>query len=100
MWGTEPPAGGCGFEDVTEQVAREMPTADVRSEVEGRATVASYTVLFGGEWPQQGIALCDLPDGSRTIGATSDPGLAQAMTEEEFCGRAVKLGADGSLAAA
>jgi acetyl-CoA C-acetyltransferase len=59
--------------------------------------VAGYTVIYLGADPFRGIAICDLPDGRRSVAASDDPGLAAAMTREEFCGRRVELGAGGKL---
>jgi hypothetical protein len=51
--------------------------------------VASYTVLYEGDVPARAVVVCDLPDGRRTLAATSDPVFAKAMTEDEICGQRV-----------
>lgn len=94
LWSTRPPAAGFGFLDVTAQVAREMKTAAIAADYEGPATIASYTVLFSGATPDRAVAICDLPDGRRTLGASNDAQLCAAMTEQEHCGRAVRIDGD------
>jgi acetyl-CoA C-acetyltransferase len=67
---------------------------------QGPARVAAYTVVYLGDKPVEGIAVCDLPDGNRTIAKTDDADLALAMTSEEFCGRSVTVAAGGALVCA
>jgi acetyl-CoA C-acetyltransferase len=98
VWSSRPgpePAAAC--EDVGKAVERETPRVDVVAEHDGEAVVASYTVVFASEAPVQGIALCDLPDGRRTIATTSDPGSMREMTSVEWCGRRVRIRSGGVL---
>jgi acetyl-CoA C-acetyltransferase len=68
------------------------------SDAVGAATVEAYTVMHGREGePEMGIAACLLADGRRAWGTSSDAGLAAAMCEGEWVGRAVSLDADGTL---
>jgi len=98
LWSTRPgPAPGFAYEDVAEQVERETPRVKVVADHEGGAVVASYTVIFGGEAPIQGVALCDLPDGRRTVATTTDPVAMRAMTTAELCDRRVRIRAGGAL---
>ncbi|GIW40719.1 MAG: hypothetical protein KatS3mg076_1296 [Candidatus Binatia bacterium] len=92
-----PPAGGYRFEDVTEAVARVDTPLPLDPAYTGPATVAGYTVLFQGETPFRAIAVCDTPEGSRTVAKTDDPRLAERMTREEFCGRRVRISSDGTM---
>jgi acetyl-CoA C-acetyltransferase len=100
LWSTEPPANGFQVADLTAEVARNAQTRRLVAEYEGPATVVGYTVIYGGTDPVKGIAVCDLPDGTRTVADTDDPGLTSAMTTEEFCGRNVVVGAGGKLISA
>ncbi len=92
LWSTRPPAQPFRFVDVTAEVARDMKTVEVVGEYVGRATVAGYTVLYEADAPVRAVMICDLPDGRRTLGATTDPQLAAAMTVREFCARSVRIG--------
>jgi acetyl-CoA C-acetyltransferase len=69
------------------------------SDYEGPAIVAGYTVIYIGADPVKGIAVCDLPNGARTVASSDDPVLAPAMAADEFCGRDVGVGAGGELLA-
>ena len=63
----------------------------------GPARVASYTVLYTGDDPTVGVAICDLPDGRRTVVRTEDQDLAREMTATEHCGAEVAIGQGGVL---
>ena len=86
-----------GFEDLTEEVAKRTETRTVVDDYEGPATIAAYTVLHTNGEPSKGIAICDLPDGTRTVASTDDVEIASAMTTEEFCGKKARIGRDGNL---
>ena len=94
LWSAQPPARPYRFADVTAEVAREMASVEVVEAYEGPATIVAYTVIYDGDAPARAVMVCDLPDGRRTLGATTDGSLALAMTEHEFCGRGVYLGRD------
>jgi acetyl-CoA C-acetyltransferase len=93
LWLARPPAERFRFVDVTREVAREMKTVEVIDAYEGPATIAAYTVIYDGDAPVRAVMICDLPDARRTLGATADRRLAAVMTEQEFCGRSVRIGA-------
>jgi acetyl-CoA C-acetyltransferase len=97
IWSGEPPSEGFRFEDSTAEVAARTRTLALVGDYRGPARVVSYTVVYLGDKPFEGIAVCDLPDGSRTIATTGDAELALAMTREEFCGRSVTVAAGGAL---
>lgn len=94
LWSTAPPANGFKFIDVTDQVVRELRTVAIDPDYVGPATIASYTVLFTGDAPTRAVAICDLPDGRRTVAASNDAQLCAAMTEHEHCGRPVRIAGD------
>ena len=98
LWSATPPRAGFRCEDVTAAATAATTARPLVAEHDGPATVASYTVLYMDGSPIRGIAVCDLPDGARTIATTEDPGEAAAMAAEEQCGRAVRIGAGGRLA--
>lgn len=99
VWSSQPPAEPFRFVDVTREVARETKTVEVVSEYEGPASVAAYTVLYDGATPSRAVMICDLPDGRRTFGVTTDRQLAATMTEQEFCGRSVRIAMDRAVSA-
>jgi acetyl-CoA C-acetyltransferase len=57
----------------------------------GPATVASYSVVHERGGPAFGLAVCDLPDGSRCYARTEDAGLMADMESAEWVGRKVVL---------
>jgi hypothetical protein len=78
-------------------VAKRTETRTAVDDYEGPATIAGYTVLHTNGEPSKGIAICDLPDGTRTVASTDDVDIARAMTAEEFCGQKAMIGRDGGL---
>ncbi|MER3452760.1 MAG: acetyl-CoA synthetase [Acidimicrobiia bacterium] len=84
----------------TEPGPLRLPEADIAPEAPvpitevhtGPATVAAYTVAHGrdgsAEW---GLAVCDLPDGSRAYARVEDPSLLAELEREEWVGRRVDL---------
>ncbi|MBW2273521.1 MAG: acetyl-CoA acetyltransferase [Deltaproteobacteria bacterium] len=97
VWSTEPNPAGFACEDVSEAVAAGTETRELVGDYSGPATVASYTVQYQGDASPRGTAVCDLPDGRRTVANTDDPALMEAMVSEEFCGRTVQVGDGGTL---
>jgi acetyl-CoA C-acetyltransferase len=98
LWAREP-GPDFAFEDVAAEAARRTPTVAVEGDYRGPARVVSSTVVWGPEGPWYGVALCDVEGGRRTLARTEESGLLRALTEEEFAGRAVRVGADGALLA-
>jgi acetyl-CoA C-acetyltransferase len=47
--------------------------------------VAGYTVIYMGE-SKRGIAVFDLPNGSRTVAYSEDPAMIERLESEECCG--------------
>lgn len=95
VWAAEPTGRPFAFDDVSDEVARRTRTVEVVDAGEGPARVASYTVVHHDGAPLQGVVLCDLEDGRRTIATSADPDVLRAMCEVEFCGRSVRLAPDG-----
>jgi acetyl-CoA C-acetyltransferase len=90
VYSSEPPAKPFQHEDVQAQVDA-TPERDVAMEHTGKATVESYTVMYGAEGPTIGHVACRLADGRRTWANTTEPAVLDAMTSEEFCGRPVDV---------
>jgi len=98
LWSTEPRGGSFVFDDVSDEVRRDSATRAIVDGASGDARVVTYTVLYSGDAPSQGILLCDVADGRRALVDVRDPEILAAMTQEEYCGRDVRL-VDGQLAA-
>jgi hypothetical protein len=91
LWSSHPPERGFRFFDVTDETARDQAPVPLVETFDGPARVASYTVLFEGERAARTAFICDLDDGRRTLATSDDPALAQLGTEQELCGREVRL---------
>jgi len=100
LWSAAPPARPFEYADVSDAVARETATVDVIDGYTGPARIATYTVLFDADRPVRAVALCDLPDGRRTLAACTDAGVARAMTEREHCGAPVTIAPGRAFAVA
>ncbi|HEV7888299.1 MAG TPA: acetyl-CoA acetyltransferase [Acidimicrobiales bacterium] len=97
LYSTAPPAQGFRRFHPQDEVDA-APRRAYASEHDGPVTVESYTVMHERDgMPVLGIVACLLPDGTRAWGNVFETGLLKAMCEEEFCGRAARLRADGAL---
>jgi acetyl-CoA C-acetyltransferase len=90
VYSTEPPATPFQHQDLQPEVEA-TPTREVVKEYTGDATVESYTVMYGGETPTMGHLTCLTPDGVRTWANCDDADTLVAMTQEEFCGKPVRV---------
>jgi acetyl-CoA C-acetyltransferase len=91
LWSTRPPERPFAFLDATEPTAREQTPLPLLERFEGTARVAGYTVLFEGERAARAVFVCDTSDGRRTLAASEDPALARLGTEQELCGRTLRV---------
>jgi acetyl-CoA C-acetyltransferase len=91
LWSTEPGPGAFACDDVSAEAAAQTAAVEVVGGAQGEARLASYTVLYDDEKPSRAVLLCDLPDGRRALLSCPDPALAEALTREEGCGRALRL---------
>ena len=80
--------------DVTDAVARAMSTKEVVGEYAGPAAIAGYTVLHSKNEPPTGVILADIPDGRRTMAATTDENIVSHMEAFEACGVAASISED------
>ncbi len=94
----QPNPNGFGYEDVTAAVAARDVPVPLDGEYVGPATIAGYTVVFQKGQVSHGVAVCDTPDGQRTVARSDDPDLLAQMMEREFVGRRVEVGAGGTFA--
>ena len=101
IYSTEPPANGFRHDRPQEAIdalpRRELAAA---SDAAGPATVEAYTVMHSrdGE-PETAIAACLLGDGRRAWGTSTENGIARAMCDGEWVGRAVNLTDSGTIVA-
>jgi acetyl-CoA C-acetyltransferase len=90
VWSTDPGVGP--MPDVTPAAPTIGPLAIVEAP-EGKATVATYTVLHGRDGgPERAVLICDLPEGGRCY-ALLGGGVAALLGSEadELIGRSVTL---------
>jgi acetyl-CoA C-acetyltransferase len=97
IWSTDAPAQRFQFADVTAEVTDATETRKLVVAPEGPARIAGYTVLYLGPNPAKAIAVCDLPNGDRTVASSDDPELARTMTLDEFVGREVGIGPESEM---
>ena len=88
---------------------RDFRCADVQGEIDalpsrtclpswqGEARIESYTVMHHQGEPGVAHLSCLTPSGERVWANSEDAGLMRAMMMDEFCGRAVRLGADSDV---
>ena len=91
IFSNTPSEEGYRFADVTAEVAAVDRPLPLDSDYTGPATVAGYTVGFQNGVPARAIAICDTPDGRRTVVRSEDRALLDAMMREEHCGRVLHV---------
>ena len=84
---------------MSDSVAEVVERRDVDPEPSGDARVVTYTVLYDDDGPSRGVVVAERDDGTRAIATRTDPAIAKAMTESEWCGRTVRLDGVGSFEA-
>ena len=90
VYSSEPPARPFRHEDVQARVDA-TPRREALMDYSGEATIEGYTVDFAGDAPAVGHAAVLSPDGKRAWANTQDRDVVLAMTQEEFCGRRVRV---------
>lgn len=96
MYGSEPPTRRFGFASVQEEIDA-LPSREVLASYDGDATIEGYTVMYDGFEPTIGHLACRTSNGDRTWANTTDSEVLQGMTQEEFCGRPVRLNSEGQV---
>jgi hypothetical protein len=97
VWSGSPPAGAPLLADLAGDAvaATEVqPVADARPDRETAATVASFTVTYGGAdgaEPERTVIVADLPDGARTTATCEDARTARLALDEGLVGRTVEV---------
>ena len=79
-------------------VTTAQPTRRIVDTYDGDVVVAAYSVVHGRDGgPEWGLAVCDLPDGSRTYARFTDPDTLIHAETEELVGTRVTLTTDGRV---
>ena len=95
LWSQAAPPQPFDYADVSDEAERAAGAAALVEKGEGSGRVAGYTVLFEGDTPASAVLFCDLEDGPRVL--ASRAALAERGTQEELCGRTLRLASDGSV---
>jgi acetyl-CoA C-acetyltransferase len=96
LWSSEPLAE-FAHDDVSEATTRETRAVELTPVAAGRANVATYSVLYDGPVPKRAVLLCDRADGGRMLVPCDDAALALRATQQELCGREVRITADAAV---
>ena len=96
VFSSEPPARAFRHDEPQDQVDA-MPTRELAESARGSVTLESYTVMFGRDGPNIGLAACLLSDGRRAWANTRDADVLDAMMTEEFCGRQAHIDTRGTV---
>jgi acetyl-CoA C-acetyltransferase len=98
VYSAAPPTSGRFERHHPQDAVDALPKRGYAAEHEGPVTIEAYTVMHERDgMPVLGIVACLLPDGRRAWGNVYETGLLKAMCEEEFCHRAARLRADGTV---
>ena len=96
VYSSAPPAQDFRCADVQGEIDA-LPSRTCLPAWQGDARIESYTVMHQQGEPGVAHLACLTPGGERVWANSEDPALMQAMMADEFCGRAVRLGADGEV---
>jgi acetyl-CoA C-acetyltransferase len=88
---------GYGYEDITAAVAERDVPLPLNGDYVGPATIVGYTVVFQKGQLSHGVAVCDTPDGERTVARSDDEALLREMMRREFCGCVVEISKEGTF---
>ena len=90
LYSTEPPPRPFRHE-VPQAEVDALPSRDLVADHQGQATVEGYSVMYGADGPEVAHIAARLEGGERTWANCRDGDTLSAMTQQEFCGRAVTL---------
>jgi hypothetical protein len=97
VWSASPPEGAPLLADLADEAVAAtdlQPVVDVAPDRETAATVASFTVTYGGadgSEPERTVIVADLPDGARTAATCEDAQTARLALDEGLVGRTVEV---------
>jgi acetyl-CoA C-acetyltransferase len=87
---TPPPA------DLQDRLTEANPPVPITDAASGAAEVLTYSVIHGRDGSAEtGLAVCALPDGTRTYAKVDDAGLLAEMESVEWVGADVELATEG-----
>ena len=90
IYGQQPPESAFATDTVQDQIDR-LPSRNCLETFDGDGSIESYTVMYDGFEPAIGHIAVRTSGDERTWINVDDKDLAHAMTNEEFCGRAVRV---------
>ena len=97
IYSTTPPAEDFRVAHPQKEVDA-MPRRELADDFQGEAEVEGYTVMHDRDGaPEIAFASCLLRDGRRTWGVGRDRGVAAMLTEGEWVGQKVRIGAEAEL---
>lgn len=85
------------FADVSGETEKTWPPVATDLAFVGDVKVLGYTVVFNKGQPSHAVAVCETPEGKRTVGQSQSLELMQAMMQQEFCGQILLLDEKGQL---
>ncbi len=91
LWSKSKPAQAYKWIDVSETVKAQEKPLTVIGGYHGEAVIVGYTVTYHANEPQRAIAICDLPDGKRTVSYSEDITVMQKLEADEYCGISVTI---------
>lgn len=94
VYGTEPPADGFRYADVSAELD-DLPQREIAEDYAGPATLETYVLRYRDGERFSTTASCIAPSGVRSWAQSDDPGLLERMTREELIGSAVRVTAEG-----
>lgn len=91
LWSKKAPSQPFALIDVSDEVLAEEKPLDVIGTYHGEAVITGYTITYHKGQPQRAIAICDLPDGRRTVSHSDNPELMATIEASEFVGKTVTI---------
>jgi acetyl-CoA C-acetyltransferase len=93
VYSTEPgPVAPPDLSGLQARLVAEHPPVPITDTAEGPARVVTYTVIHGRDGAAEtGLAVCDLPDGTRTYAKVDDADLLTEIEAVEWVGAEVDL---------
>lgn len=97
LWSSDEPSDGFHWADVSDRVKRVMGIRNVLSEQVGEACIAGYTVLGSRHAEPTAIVVAELPNGCRTVAASTDKAIVKKLQTVDVCGTSISLTAQNSF---
>lgn len=91
LWSKQAPKNPFAFIDVSDEVVAEEKPLNVIGSYHGEAVITGYTVTYHKGERQRAIAICDLPNGQRTVSSSDDAELMATMEVNEYVGKTVTI---------